>query len=242
MWLREVKRFARAKSRVASAIAMPLMWLVFFGVGFSSSFVFPGLKGGYLAFLAPGVVAIALLFSSVFSGVSVLWDKQFGFLKEILVAPVSRTSIVLGKTLGGASTSMVQGLAMLGLAILVVGRFPGVLPTLAMVGVCMLISLAFVSLGVSFASTMEDPHGFQLIMNFIVMPMFFLSGAFFPLTGVPTWMRILSYVNPMTYGVDALRGFFSGENALPLLLDLSVLVGVCVGFLFLGAYLFKRKP
>lgn len=240
IWLREIKRFLRAKSRVVNSIAMPLLWLVFFGVGFTTSFRFPQLATSYLEFLAPGVVAIAILFSSVFAGVSVLWDKQFGFLKEILVAPISRFSIVLGKTFGGVTTSVMQGIIMLFITLLIVQKVPTLPLILASIGVMILISMAFVSFGVAVASKFEDPHGFQVIMNFLVMPMFFLSGAFFPMTRVPGWMQIAMYINPLTYGVDALRGVIIAQNSLPLVLDLSVLgVFTCITVI-VGAYLFSK--
>lgn len=239
IWLREVKIFTRAKSRVAGSLATPIFWLAFVGIGFSSSFSFPGLSIDYIDFMTPGIVGMTLLFSSMFSGLSVLWDKQFGFMKEMLVAPVKRTTIVLGKTVGGTTISLFQGIM-----ILLVSIAMGVnidLSGFFMALVFMiLISVSFVSLGLVFASRMEDPHGFQMIMSFVMMPVFFLSGALFPLERLPLWLKSLAYLDPLTYGVDGLRGSLIHMNQFSLWLDFSVLFVFSIAMLSLGGYLFKR--
>ncbi len=239
IWLREVKIFTRAKSRVAGSLATPIFWLVFVGIGFSSSFSFPGLSIDYIDFMTPGIVGMTLLFSSMFSGLSVLWDKQFGFMKEMLVAPVKRTTIVLGKTVGGTTISLFQGIMIL-LVSMVMGvniDFSGFFMALVFM---ILISVSFVSLGLVFASRMEDPHGFQMIMSFVMMPVFFLSGALFPLERLPLWLKSLAYLDPLTYGVDGLRGSLIHMNQFSLWLDFSVLFVFSIAMLSLGGYLFKR--
>ncbi|MFH1820903.1 MAG: ABC transporter permease [Methanobacteriota archaeon] len=239
LWLREMKWYIRGKARIIQSIAQPFLWLAIIGVGLSSSF---SLQGGvsYLQFMAPGIIGLTLLFSSTMSGVSVLWDKQFGFLKEILVAPVSRTHIMLGKAVGGVTTSLLQG-ALLLLAATLVGVWPPSLGALVQVIVFMvLISLSFVSLGLAFASKMSDPVAFPLVINFLIMPIFFLSGALFPLTSAPDWMKAVAYINPLRYGVDGLRGAILGISDFSLYVDFGVLLAFSAAMVLLGGYLFRK--
>lgn len=239
IWLREVKLFFRVKSRVAGSIAMPVFWLAFVGVGFKSAFSLRGLEIGYLEFMAPGIIGMSLLFSSMFSGLSVLWDRQFGFLKEILVAPVSRLSIVLGKNFGGATIALIQGILIL-LVSIVMGvkiRLDGIVLAVFFM---LLISSSFISLGLVFASKMSDPHGFQAVYGFIMMPMFFLSGALFPLDALPLWLKSLTYINPLTYGVDALRGLLIGISHFSLWQDFLVMFIFLLATTSLGSYLFGK--
>ncbi len=239
LWLREMKWFIRGKARIVQAIIQPFLWLAIIGVGLSSSF---SLQGGfsYLQFMAPGIVGLTLLFSSTMSGVSVLWDKQFGFLKEIMVAPVSRTHIMLGKTLGGVTTSLLQGVLLLLVATLV-GIWPPSIEALIQVIVFMtFISLSFVALGLAMASRMSDPMAFPLVINFLIMPIFFLSGALFPLSNAPSWMQSIAYINPLRYGVDGLRGAILGISDLSLYVDFGVLAAFSVAMVLLGGYLFRK--
>jgi len=242
LWLREMKRFIRARSRIIGSLAMPFFWLAFVGIGFSSAFQGGGPGGvNYIDFLTPGILAMTLLFSSVFSGISVIWDRQFGFLKEILVAPVNRLSIMTGKVLGGATTAIINGLIMLAIAILVLNvKILGLTGFGLALIFMFLISVAFVSLGLAIASSMRDPQGFQLIINFLVLPMFFLSGALFPLSSAPTWMQAISYMNPMTYGVDGMRGALIGISHFSMMVDFIVLAGFSIVFTYIGARLFRR--
>ena len=239
LWKRELVRYSRARSRVVSSIAMPFFILLFLGTGLNSAFTVPG-GGNYLEFMVPGVIGMVLLFSSIFIGMTVLVDKQFGFLKEILVAPISRVSIVLGRALGGVTIALFQAFIMI-LAVL----FLGVQLSFAQLPLVLLfmflISLGFVSLGIAIASLMEDIHGFQLVMNFLVMPMFFLSGALFPVEGLPEWLKFLVILDPLTYGVDGLRGAFGGTSAFPLSFDLAVLACFSLATVFLGAWLFRKR-
>jgi ABC-2 type transport system permease protein len=242
LWQREMIRFFRAKSRVVGTLGMPIFFLAFLGFGFRTSSV-PGIPAGidYVTFLVPGILGMTILFSSTFAGISVLWDREFGFLKEIMVAPVSRTAIVLGRIAGGATTSLVQGVLILLLAVPMGFSLPGVLPFLAAVAFMLLIAAAFISLGLIFASNMKDIHGFSLVMNFVVFPIFFLSGALFPVENLPAWLLPLAYADPLTYGVDGLRGVLTGVSSFPPLFDAVVLFGFFLLLLALGTWFFERS-
>ncbi|MBP2146585.1 ABC-2 type transport system permease protein [Methanofollis sp. W23] len=242
LWLREMKRFFRAKSRVVGTLGMPLFFMAFLGFGFRTSTV-PGIPEGidYITYLVPGIVGMTLLFSSTFAGISVLWDREFGFLKEIMVAPVSRISIVLGRTAGGATTSLLQGVLILLLSGLMGFSYPGFFAFLAAALFMLLISTTFISMGLIFASNMKDIHGFTLVMNFVVFPIFFLSGALFPVENLPLWVQPLSYADPLTYGVDGLRGVLTGVSSFPLMTDAVILTGFFLLLLALGAWSFERS-
>jgi len=239
MWLRQIKRYWRSKSRIIGSIGQPLLFLVALGFGLGPVFKKAG-GGNYINFLTPGVISQAILFMAVFSGIELIWDRQFGFLKATLVAPVSRLEVVLGRVLGGATVATFQGLIVLLLASLV-GFKPQSLTTIPL-AVCLmfLIALLFSALGTAIASLMKDFHGFQLIMNFLVMPTFFLSGAIFPLNNVPRLIQVVSYINPLTYGVDGLRQVLTGTVHFGLTTDVSVLGVVGIILLLIGSYLFSR--
>lgn len=242
IWLRELKRYIRARSNIVGSLAQNFFWLAIFGFGLGASIAIPGV-GNYIIFLAPGIVGMTLLFSSIFSGIGVVWDKQFGFLKEILVAPVPRSSIMLGKTLGGATTATLQAFIMLLLAgLLGVPIFTNPVGILIALGLMLITACGFVALGVAIASTMKDPHGFQLIMNFIVMPLFLLSGAFFPVTNLPNWLHIIVLFDPLTYAVDGLRNAVIGSAAaaFPFTITVPVLVGFMVATVLFGSFLFRK--
>ena len=241
LWLRELRKFHRNRSRLIGSMAQPVLFLVVLGIGFGSYFRYGG-NISYMQFIGPGVVAMTLLFSSMFGGLSVLWDKQFGFLKEILVAPVSRIGIMAGKTLGTVTTSMAQGLVFL--VAMIVGRLikvdaVGILLALLFM---FLISASFVSLGIAFAARMSDPHGFQLVMNFLIMPVFFLSGALFPLEKIPVWLKVLTQLNPLTYGVDGMRLALGGPHQLSAFSNLAILSGFWIVSTLVGALLFRKMP
>ena len=242
IWLREMLRFFRLKSRVFGSIAMPLFFLVFMGVGFGSGMSMPGVSSGmgYVSFLTPGIIGMTLLFSATFAGLSVLWDREFGFLKEIMVAPVSRISIVLGRTAGGLTTGVLQAVIILISGILMGMTMPSLPGFLLSLVFMVLIAATFIGLGLAFASKMKDMSGFSLIMNFLIFPLFFLSGALYPLDRFPVMVRYLAYLNPLTYGVDGLRYSLIGTSALSPVVDLAVLAACCAAMLFLGAYLFEN--
>ena len=246
MWLRQMKRFIRSRSRVVAAIIQPLFFLVILGAGFRS-IELPGMSDdtNYIEFIAPGIVAMGILFSSLFTGVAVLWDKQFGFLQEVLVAPIKRFTIIIGRTFGGATTALIQGFIVLTIAI-ALGVQPTSIPGLLLAIVFMvLISFTAVGFGLVLASKMEDVQGFQLIMNLLITPLFFLSSAFFPIGTNPNLPDIIvkiSYVNPLFYMVDGMRGSLTGRNnALPPLVDLAIVFVICLIMLGLGSRFFSKS-
>jgi len=239
MWKRELIRFYRSKSRIVGSLAMPFFFLAILGTGLNGAMSLPAGDGNYMEYIMPGVLGMVLLFGSVFSGVIVIMDRQFGFLKETLVAPVSRTSIVIGKSLGGATTAVIQGLLMLVLASFLGATFE-LQNLMFAIPLMILVSTAFVAFGIAIGSVLEDMHGFQLISNFLVMPMFFLSGALFPLTSAPAIVRDISYIDPLTYAVEALRFFLVGSSSMPIQLSLGVLCAFLVATTTLSAYLFGR--
>lgn len=245
--LRELKRYWRAKARIISSIAQSFFFLAIFGLGVGS---FVGAVGGttYLSYLAPGIIGMGLIFGSVASGISVIFDRQFGFMKEMLVAPVSRTSIILGKILGGALTASIQGVILLGVAT-AMGAFVlssvFVLGAIAAVGVMLLITAGFVGLGVAIGSRLNDFHAFQLLSTFVLWPLFMLSGVFFPIEAVPFPLQVAMLADPMFYGVELLRWCLLGTGT-PLLgpfgwiISLGVLVGFNILIITVGTYLFSR--
>lgn len=239
MWKRDLIRFFRAKSRIIGSLGMPFFLLAALGMGFNMPVTISGNSVNYLQFITPGILAMVLLFGSVFSGVNVIVDRQFGFLKETLVAPVRRESIIIGKSMGGATTAIIQGILMLIIAI-VMGVSVNPIILLPIFLLMILISMAFVSLGIAIASMMEDMHGFQLIMNFLVMPMFFLSGALFPLANAPQIVQYISYIDPMTYAVEAMRFLFLGYSTIPFLTNIGILLAFFLVMTFGAVYLFNR--
>ena len=242
LWLREMKRFLRAKSRIVGALAMPLFFMAFLGMGFNRMAV-PGLSRDvhYLRFLVPGMIGMSLLFSSTFAGLSVLWDREFGFLKEIMVAPVRRVSIVLGRIAGGITTAFLQSMAILLISALAGFRIEGLAGLAAGVLFMLLIATTFIGLGLVFASRMKDMQGFSIVMNFVVFPIFFLSGAVYPLKNLPLPIRVLSYADPLTYGIDGLRGSLIGVSVWPLPFTLAVMAACAALMVALGAYFFEKS-
>ncbi|MDH5443305.1 MAG: ABC transporter permease [Hadesarchaea archaeon] len=239
LWLRDMKWFLRAKARIISTIVMPFLWLAILGMGLGAVTQIQGV-GNYIDFLAPGIVAMAILFNATMTGVSVLWDRQFGFLKEILVAPVSRISIMLGKTFGGTTTSIIQGLMLLFVAGLIGAKMPDPAGFFLVLLFMILLGIGFVGLGLAIASRITDPVAFPLVINFLIMPLFFLSGAIFPLGMAPEWLRVIAYIDPVAYGVDGLRGVMIGVSEFPIWLDLAILGIFSLAMVLLGAYLFKK--
>jgi len=239
LWIREIKKYYRSKSRIIGSLGQPILFLVALGFGLSPVFQKAG-QGNYIQFLAPGVISMSILFMAVFSGISVIWDRQFGFLKETLVAPVPRWKIMLGRTLGGATVAVMQGII-----VFLISFFAGfriynfALLFITFIFMC-LIALIFTALGTGIASVLEDMHGFQLIMNFLVMPTFFLSGALFPLENLPKVLNIIVKFNPLTYGVDGMRGTLGGVSQFGLMTDFWVLAIVFIIFISIGSYLFSK--
>jgi len=242
LWLREMKRFLRAKSRIIGALAMPLFFLAFLGLGFRRM-ALPGMEGdiNYIQFLVPGIVGMSLLFSSTFGGLSVLWDKEFGFLKEIMVAPVSRVSIVLGRIAGGVTTALIQSVLILGISAFMGFKITSIFSLLMGFLFMILISITFLGLGLIFASKMKDMQGFSIVMNFVIFPLFFLSGALYPLENFPVWLRVISHLDPLTYGVDGLRAALLRSSSYSLFFDLAIMTGFAAFMIAAGAYFFERS-
>jgi ABC-2 type transport system permease protein len=239
LWLRELKRYLRSRAQIAASLGQPLMYLLALGFGLGPVFQRSG-QGSYLQFIAPGVVGMAVLFASIFSGIGLLWDRQFGFLKETLVAPVPRLHIMVGRTLGGATTAMVQGMLVLTVC-LIAGFRPHDLASLPFALLFMaLIAVVFAALGTAIGSTLRDMRGFQMVMNFLVMPIFFLSGALFPLADLPAALEVATRLDPLSYGIDGLRGALIGQSHFGVVIDLSILCVVASCFLALGARAFSK--
>jgi ABC-2 type transport system permease protein len=239
LWLREVKKYLRSRPQVIASLAQPLMYLLVLGFGLGPVFEKAG-QGNYLQFVAPGVVGMAILFASIFSGVGLLWDRQFGFLKETLVAPVPRLQVMVGRTLGGATTALIQGTIVLTLC-LIAGFRPDNLAALPLAFLFMaLIAVVFAALGTAIGSALRDMQGFQMVMNFLVTPLFFLSGALYPLANLPMALSVATRLDPLTYGIDGLRDVLIGQSHFGATTDIAVLLGAAGFFLALGARSFSR--
>ena len=239
LWLRQIKKYTRSKARIIGSLGQPILFLLAFGFGFGPIFAKAG-AGNYINFLAPGIIGMAIIFSAMFAGIEVIWDRQFGFLKETLVAPVSRSSIVLGRTFGGATIALFQGIVVFIIS-LFVGFKPFSYAHLPLVLLVMfLVAILFTAIGTAIATRMRDMQAFPIIMNFIMMPLFFLSGALFPLEGLPAGLGTVIKLNPLSYAMDSLRGLFSGIYHFNLAADLSITLGVTTLFLIIATMLFTR--
>ena len=237
IWYREFKVFTRERSRVISSVLNPLLFLIIFGAGLGSSVNIEGIS--YQRFIYPGIISMALLFTSIYYGVYIVWDKMIDFLKEVLVAPLSRTTIFLGKVLGGVTDAMIQGTLLIGIGFFLNINFN--LWGLPLAFLIMTITAAgFVGVGLLVGSLMERPEGFQLIGSFLLFPLFLLSGALFPIDDLPSWLAPFTYADPLTYCVDALRGVLLGAGQFPLYFDLTVLTLFALGTAILGTLSFRR--
>jgi ABC-2 type transport system permease protein len=245
LWLREIKRYLRDRTRIVGSIVQPLLWLVIFGIGMGGMMggnTIPGLS--YQEFIFPGIVGQTLLFTSMFMGISVIWDKEFGFMKEILVAPISRFSIFLGKMVGDSTDALIQGtiVMILGLAL---GIKFSLAAFLAALPIMLLITFGLVSIGLVIASFMDSLESFGAVQSFINLPLFFLSGALIPLQRLPTWMQWISKANPLTYGVDALRSIFlegawQPYQVQPLWADIAVVSVFGLAMIAVGTWAFSK--
>ena len=239
LWLRQVKRYLRSKPRIIASLGQPRLYLQSFGFGFGAIFAKAG-QGNYIQFLAPGMIGMTILFTSIFSGIELMFDRQFGFLKEMLVAPQPRLLLMIGRTLGGATTAIFQGLIVIVVCI-IAGFRPTSLSGIPIAfGYMILISVMFTALGTAIACSLTDMQGFQMVMNFLVMPIYFLSGALFPLTNIPTVMKFFASIDPLSYGVDGVRGALIGISHFGAVVDISVLCVLTLAFLALGARQFSR--
>ena len=240
IWLRSMKRYIRSRSRIVGSIAMPLFLLVFLGFGLNSVVSAASLGQQYILFLIPGMVAMTVLFTSVFSGIQIIWDKQFGFLKETLVAPVTRLEIMFGQTAGGATTAVIQGFIIMMLAVILGLRIQNPAGFFIALAFMILVGIGFTAFGIAIASRMEDMTGFQLIMNFVVFPLFGLSGALFPISSLPAWLKPVTLLDPLTYGVEGIRYGLTGASQINPLVSAAVIAGFAAGMTFVGAYLFRK--
>jgi len=239
LWLRELKRYFRSRAMMVASLGQPLLYLLVLGFGLGPVFQRAG-EGNYIQFVAPGIIGMSVLFTSVFSGIGLLWDRQFGFLKETLVAPVPRVAIMIGKTLGSVTIAIIQGLLVL-VVCLIAGFRPA---SWAVIPVALffmaMVALVFGALGTAIGSTLQDMQGFQLVMNFLVLPLFFLSGALFPLNNLPKILDAITRINPLTYGVDGLRAAFLGASHFSAVTDAIALGAVALALLWLGSYSFSK--
>jgi len=240
--LRELIKFFRAKSRLFTTLARPVIWLFLVGGGMSR-LVSPSMGMDYMQFIFPGILGMTILFSSIFSSISIIWDKEFGLMKGILVAPVSRFSIVIGKALSGTIVSAMQAVI-----ILLLFPFLGIqlsfMSILYVIVICLLLSFTISTLGIVIATFYESFESFSVIMNFIVMPMFFLSGAMYPVNKLPAILKVISQLNPLTYGIDALKhAILKGDNLFDFSVatDLAVLIACSILFTITASIIFERK-
>ncbi len=245
VWLRDIKRYYRDKPRIIGSFAQPILFLFVLGTGIASSFSTFGGGGGkeFLDFMFPGIVGMTVLFTSFFSAMSIVWDREFGFLREILVAPISRTSIVVGKLLGGSTIAMFQGTIILLFSPLLAIPITFVI-FFKVLAIMFLVAMTISAMGIILASIIKSMQAFQVITNFLLMPMFFLSGALFPLNSTVRWMNVVAKVNPLSYGIDAMRSVILNNPALqlyPLWLDAVVLISVTIVVSVLGSILFNRQ-
>jgi ABC-2 type transport system permease protein len=239
LWLRELRRYIRSRAQVFASLAQPVLYLVALGFGLGPVFQKAG-QGSYVQFVAPGIIAMTVLFSSIFSGIGLLWDRQFGFLKETLVAPVPRIYVMLGRTLGGATVAMCQGILVAIVCFIAGFRVADFRLLPAAFLFMALIACLFSALGTAIGSLLENIQGFQLIMNFLVMPIFFLSGALFPLDHLPRVLGVITTLDPLSYGVDGLRTTLIGVSHFGAALDSAVLVIMATIFLYMGSYFFSK--
>lgn len=251
IWYRDVIRFVRDRPRIIAALAQPLLYLFVFGTGLAPAMA--ASTGGTLnfrQFMFPGILSMAVLFTAIFSAISIVWDREFGFLKEVMVAPVSRTAVALGKVAGGATISMMQGVVLLLLAPFIGVRLDAA-TLIELVGLMLLLACVATAFGIVIAARQRTMEGFQMIMNFLLMPMFFLSGAFFPLRGVPLWLAWLARIDPVTYGVDSMRGaalkrsvtpaVLEAVTLYPVMTDVTVMAVLAVAFVIPAVWLFSKQ-
>ncbi|MEK6918716.1 MAG: ABC transporter permease [Nanoarchaeota archaeon] len=239
MWLRQLKKYWRSKPRMIGSLGQPLLFLLALGFGMGSIFQ-KAVGGSYIQFLAPGIIAMTILFTAMFNGIEIIWDRQFGFLKETLVAPVPRWKIMFGRTIGGATVSIFQGVFILAISLLVGFKVTNwsLLPVAILFMVMM--GLLFTAIGTAIATRLEDMQAFPLIINFLIMPLFFLSGALFPIDSAPTALKVVAYLNPLTYCIDGLRAALGGVSHFSIWLDLIIVLDLVVLSMFIGTKLFEK--
>lgn len=239
LWLREVKKYLRSRAQIVASLGTPLMYLAVLGFGLGPVFRKAG-QGSYLQFMAPGVIGMTVLFTAMFSGIAMLWDRQFGFLKETLVAPVPRVQIMIGRTLGGATVAVIQGGIIFAVTLILGFRPASAVAVPVAFLLIALIAVVFAALATAIGSSLKEMQGFQMVMNFLVMPLWFLSGALYPLDGLPAALAVLTRIDPLTYGIDGVRGMMIGATHFGVAVDVGILLAVGVLFVIAGAWRFSR--
>jgi ABC-2 type transport system permease protein len=237
LWYREFKVFLREKSRIVSSLFTPLLWIVVFGGGLGSSVSLGGTN--YQLFIFPGILTMTILFTSIFFGLYIVWDKKIDFFKEVLVAPLSRLTIFAGKMLGGCTDALIQGGLMLAFGVILGVSYNVWIVVVTLIFMLVLAS-AIVSIGLVIGSFMESPEGFNLIVSFLVFPLFFLSGALFPISNLPPWLHVFTTLNPVTYAVDGMRGVMLGVSTFPVAMDFGVLLAFSSAMIVIGSIAFNR--
>jgi len=237
IWLREFKVFKREKSRVITSLFTPLLWIFGFGGGLGPNISIGDVN--YQVFIYPGILTMSILFSSVFFGVYIVWDRKIDILKEILVAPISRTAIFFGKALGGVTDSMIEGTIMLLIGVALGISFT-LITTILVLLFLLILTIGLVSLGLMLGSVLTSPESFGTVVSFLVFPLFFFSGALFPLENLPAWLALLTYIDPVTYAVDGIRGILIRNARFPLIADFSILCVFAFVMIQAGAFFFRR--
>lgn len=241
LWYREFKVYLRERSRIVSSIINPLMWLVVFGTGIGASISLGSIHvQDYQQFIFPGIITMAILFSSIFFGVYIVWDKKIDFLKEVLISPLTRSTIFFGKVLGGTTDGLIQSLILIILGLLFFAINFTVSSFILTLILVFLLTVGVVSIGLSIGAYMSSPEGFGLISSFVIFPLFFLSGALFPVSNLPSWMSFIVKINPLTYGVDALRGVILGITTFGLAYDFIILIVFDIVMIVIGSYSFNK--
>lgn len=238
IWYREIKVFLREQSRIVGALIQPLLWLVAFGTGLGSVVSISGTN--YQTFIYPGILAMTILFGCVFYGMYIILDKRVDFLKEVLVAPLNRTTIFFGKVIGGATDGIIQIVVLMILGSLFFGIHFTVFSVVVTFIVIMLLMISIISVGLTIGAWMSSPEGFGLISSFLIFPLFLLSGALYPTNNLPSWLHAFVAINPVSYAVDALRGAILGINGFGLPIDFAVLIIFAIIMVIVGTESFKR--
>ncbi|WP_406660009.1 ABC transporter permease [Methanolobus sp. ZRKC3] len=238
LWLREMLRYKRSRSRIIGSLATPLFFLVIMGSALGSAMTLR--SGRYIDYMAPGIIGMSILFASLLGGVSIIWDREFGFLKEILVAPVNRFYTALGKATGGVTTAMIQGTMIMIISGFLGIKYVSIWGQLFSIIVMFIIGLGFIGLGITLASRIESHEGFQMIMTFITFPTLMASTAFYPPENLPEWLSIPVYLNPFTYGIEAMRWSLLGSSSIPISRSLPVIIAFAIAMITLGSWSFDR--
>jgi ABC-2 type transport system permease protein len=239
LWRRDMVKFLRDRRNLITSMTRPFLWLLAFGFGLRGSVRLPGMGGDFVSFLVPGIAAMTVLFSSMFAAISIVWEREFGFLKELLVAPVPRYAIVAAKLLSASTTALIEAMLMLALSPLIGARF-SVAGAVASLPLLAVFGMAVNGLGITVAARMKSFEGFGSVVNFVIQPIFFLSGALYPIAGLPSGLRAVVLVNPMSYVVDAVRGLCVGHHSFPLAVSAGVAVLSAVVFGALATRSFAR--